>query len=110
MSIVDIIKYVAKQHGIEHVDFLHDVNVTNDGFRTYISKWNLPFKQPTDTELQSLEPIVIDLINSEKYIDQRKSEYPSIQDQLDMLYWDKVNGTNNWQAKITEIKEKYPKS
>lgn len=44
------------------------------------------------------------------YSEKRASEYPSIQDQLDMIYWDKVNGTNLWQDKITEIKNKYPKA
>lgn len=43
------------------------------------------------------------------YTEKRASEYPSISDQLDMLYWDKVNGTNNWQTAIQAIKEKYPK-
>lgn len=43
------------------------------------------------------------------YAEKRAMEYPSIQDQLDMLYWDKVNGTNTWQEKIAEIKAKYPK-
>ena len=43
------------------------------------------------------------------YIEKRLSEYPPISEQLDMIYWDKVNGTNLWQEKITEIKEKYPK-
>lgn len=43
------------------------------------------------------------------YIELRKAEYPAIEDQLDMIYWDKINGTSTWQDKITEIKEKYPK-
>ena len=44
------------------------------------------------------------------YQEKRRSEYPPIAEQLDMIYWDKVNGTNLWQDKITEIKAKYPKS
>ena len=40
---------------------------------------------------------------------QRAEAYPSIPDQLDMIYWDKVNGTNVWQSKIAEIKAQYPK-
>ena len=44
------------------------------------------------------------------YIEKRLAEYPSIPDQLDMIYWDKVNGTNLWQQKIAEIKAKYPKN
>ena len=43
------------------------------------------------------------------YAQKRVKEYPSIQEQLDMLYWDKKNGTNLWQQKIEEIKEKYKK-
>ena len=43
------------------------------------------------------------------YAEKRLLEYPPIAEQLDMIYWDKVNGTNLWQEKITEIKTKYPK-
>ena len=43
------------------------------------------------------------------YIEKRLAEYPPISDQLDMIYWDKVNSTNLWQEKIAEIKAKYPK-
>ncbi|MCK5642081.1 MAG: hypothetical protein KAJ19_14850 [Gammaproteobacteria bacterium] len=39
----------------------------------------------------------------------RLSEYPPTGDQLDMMYWDKVNGTNEWQNLIQSIKAKYPK-
>lgn len=52
----------------------------------------------------------INVVEREKtYVENRLESYPSISDQLDMLYWDKVNGTNNWEQSITEIKEKYPK-
>jgi hypothetical protein len=43
------------------------------------------------------------------YAELRAEAYPSIQDQLDMLYWDKANGTNLWQQAIAEIKQNYPK-
>ena len=46
---------------------------------------------------------------AETYVEKRLAEYPPISDQLDMIYWDKINGTSVWQDKITEIKEKYPK-
>jgi len=48
-------------------------------------------------------------INETAYMDKRAKEYPSIQEQLDMQYWDSVNGTTTWQDKINEIKSKYPK-
>ena len=43
------------------------------------------------------------------YAEKRLAEYPPISEQLDMIYWDKVNDTNNWQDTITAIKTKYPK-
>lgn len=43
------------------------------------------------------------------YAEKRQKEYPSLQEQLDMIYWDKVNNTSVWQNTITNIKEKYPK-
>ena len=48
-------------------------------------------------------------LNSMAYIDKRKNEYPTWQEQMDLQYWDKVNGTSTWQEKINEIKNKYPK-
>jgi len=47
--------------------------------------------------------------NSNQYQRDRASAYPSIQEQLDLQYWDKVNGTNKWQDAINAIKAKYPK-
>jgi hypothetical protein len=38
----------------------------------------------------------------------RKALYPSIQEQLDMQYWDNVNGTTTWKDKIAEIKTANP--
>jgi len=43
------------------------------------------------------------------YIDRRASEYKSIVEQLDMIYWDKVNNTNTWKEHIDSVKNKYPK-
>ena len=40
---------------------------------------------------------------------QRLRKYPTIQDQLDMLYWDKVNNTSVWQDTIASVKEQHPK-
>ena len=43
------------------------------------------------------------------YIEKRLAEYPSVGDQLDMIYWDQINNTNIWQTTISAIKAKYPK-
>ena len=41
---------------------------------------------------------------------QRDRVYPSIQEQLDMQYWDSVNGTTTWNDIITKIKTDNPKN
>ncbi len=38
-----------------------------------------------------------------------KRQYPSLQDQLDMQYWDKKNGTNKWVEAIDKVKSDNPK-
>jgi hypothetical protein len=47
--------------------------------------------------------------NSKQYQRDRAKDYPSIQEQLDLQYWDKINGTNKWQQAINAVKQKYPK-
>ena len=43
---------------------------------------------------------------SNKYQRDRKKEYPSIEDQLDDLYH---NGIDGWKTTIKAVKDKYPK-
>lgn len=47
-----------------------------------------------------------DQIRAVEYISKRKASYPSIEDQLDMIYH---NGLDVWKDKIKAIKDKYPK-
>ena len=46
----------------------------------------------------------------DSYKSKRRLSYPSIQDQLDMQYWDKKNGTTTWVDAITKVKTDNPKS
>lgn len=43
------------------------------------------------------------------YAAQRRAEYPSLAEQMDMQYWDKHYGTSIWDDTISAIKAKYPK-
>ena len=40
---------------------------------------------------------------------QRDRVYPSIQEQLDMQYWDSVNGTTTWEDAVAKVKLDNPK-
>jgi hypothetical protein len=48
--------------------------------------------------------------NSKQYQRNRAKAYPSIQEQLDLQYWDKINGTDNWEQAINAVKAQYPKN
>ena len=43
------------------------------------------------------------------YIQVRQEAYGSIQDQLDMMYWDNVNSTTTWKDHIDQVKSDNPK-
>jgi hypothetical protein len=70
----------------------------------------------TDEELQQLliewniDAERIEIFETLKYQRDRADEYPSLQEQLDMQYWDKINNTTNWQDAINTVKTKYPKT
>ena len=48
-----------------------------------------------------------DIIANMTYADKRSAEYPSIEDQLDDIYH---NGVDGWKSTIKAVKDKYPKS
>ena len=47
--------------------------------------------------------------NPDQYKIDREVAYPSIQEQLDMQYWDNVNGTTTWKDEIAKVKLDNPK-
>jgi len=62
---------------------------------------------PTEEEIQTELTRLQAEYDANQY--QRDRVYPSIQDQLDMQYWDKVNGTTTWQDAIAKVKADTPK-
>jgi len=76
----------------------------------FIIWYNKEIEQPTQLELETAWRELENIKISNQYKEDRKKEYLSIWEQLDQLYWDKINWTNIWQETITEIKNKYPKS
>lgn len=62
--------------------------------------------KPTWDQVQAELPLVQQQFENEKYKYSRINEYPSLEDQLDMIFH---GGVDEWKAKIQEIKDKYPK-
>ena len=75
---------------------------------TVASGHSKPTESTLTTKLAELQA-AWDTENAE-YRANRRSEYPSIGDQLDMQYHDAVNGTTTWQDAIAAVKSKYAKS
>ena len=89
------------------IDFLKEVILQDDGNGSYIKQWNREEKKPTKAELEHAKIDLDTEIKNKKAVRARK--YPPVQEQLDMLYWDKVNNTNKWQEAIAAVKAANPK-
>jgi hypothetical protein len=48
--------------------------------------------------------------DAKQYQRDRATAYPTIQEQLDMQYWDGINNTTTWKDAITKVKTDNPKS
>ena len=84
-------QYTIGQDGLSSLVWLdkNPTNITNSQIETKL------------TELQTA-------YDNNAY--QRDRVYPSIQDQLDMQYWDKVNGTTTWKDAVAKVKSDNPKN
>jgi len=77
------------------------------------------YKQVNNERLEfssaDYDQAITDLANSNwndqqfGYIQARQEAYGSVQDQLDMQYWDNVNGTTTWKDHIAQVKSDNPK-
>ena len=100
-----------KIYANREIDFSKDVRLqdNSDGKGVFIAEWNLDIPKPTMAQLDAYEAQANEIEKINNIKSQRANNYPSLADQLDMQYWDKINGTNKWQQAINAVKQKYPK-
>ena len=77
------------------------------------------YKQVNNERLEfsqaDYDQAITDLANSKwndqqfGYIQAREEAYGSIAEQLDMMYWDGINGTSTWSDHIAQVKSDNPK-
>lgn len=65
--------------------------------------------KPTQAEFDAEVKRLKDEYSATQYKRDRAKAYPSPQDQLDMMFWDKKNGTTTWQDAIAKVKTDIPK-
>ena len=91
-------------------NFQNEVIVQDDGGGAYIKEWNAEDKEmPTSETLNTFAVAAQKLVDDNLIIENRRSEYPSLQEQMDMQYWDEINGTTTWKDAITKVKTDNPK-
>jgi len=65
--------------------------------------------EPTAAEIEKWWLDYLDYLSKNEYKEKRRKEYLPIQEQLDLIYWDNINGTTNWKNHIDAVKTKYKK-
>ena len=95
-----------------------------DSKETIKASFNTPTHRSVNGERVDLTPEEVEIILNDwteyeyaRQLDEeangykvaRQSAYASIQDQLDMQYWDNVNGTTTWKDHIAQVKADNPK-
>ena len=95
-SLSSKVKQYCANNGVAEVDFMKDVLLQDDsnGQGPYIKEWNIfSVAQPTDEQLNAVESAA-DLEERQNAVRAtRRSAYGDLGSQLDMQYWDNVNGT-----------------
>ena len=65
----------------------------------------MPTKEEVTAKVLELEAAY----TSKQYQRDRASAYKPLTEQLDMMYWDRVNGTSTWKEHIDAVKAAHPK-
>lgn len=99
------------KYKIQRSDDTDTIIEQSEGWSIPRSSGNRHYQQfIQDVAEQGIEIVEGPDIIEPDYATLRQQEYPSREEQLDMMYWDNVNGTTTWEDTIQVIKDKYPKT
>jgi len=87
-----------------------EVTVRGNDINTCEIEWHNGTTPIPKAEIEAKMVEVQAEYDANQYQRDRATSYPTIQDQLDMQYWDNVNGTTTWEDAIAKIKADNPKS
>ena len=110
-SLSSKVKQYCANNGVAEVDFMKDVLLQDDsnGQGPYIKEWNVSgVAQPTDEQLNAVDSAA-DLEERQNAVrSTRRTAYGDLGSQLDMQYWDNVNGTTTWKDHVAAVKTANP--
>jgi hypothetical protein len=103
-------KVLSRQHTVPkfNIDYDNPKFVLLDGVITNWSADNSQ-SQPTEEQLIVWYDGLTDYWTTQDILNTRTKRYPSWQDQMDMQYHDKVDGTSTWQDAVAKVKSDNPK-
>lgn len=106
MATIDEIKNrIRSEHPTLNKAVNHDVfQLTPEEYEATINAW-----AEAEYNQQEEERIRINGGVTPDYAQFRREAYPSLPDQLDMIYHDSVDGTTTWNDAIAAVKAKYRK-
>lgn len=88
------------------IDLFKDCIVQDDGQGPYIKQWNLEGDIPSEADLEQWKE---DLdLEYRQHKARLSREYPTWQEQMDMLYHDQKNNTTIWLDTIQNVKNSNP--
>ena len=96
---------ITKSEAILSLNPKSEFVLTDDELKWLSPNIDKPSDDQINTELKRLQAEY----NANQYQRDRADAYPSIQEQLDMQYWDAVNGTKKWQEAVAKVKADNPK-
>ncbi len=103
--------HLLSPHASAGVDYVIASDGPDAGAR--ISEWRADTPQPTTEQIQDAISELSKAHHEEEFAAKRKSEYPSVEDQLDAA-WQARQGNDARQRELDEmirkVKEKYPKT
>lgn len=85
---------------------VHYANEDQEGGAETLEWTRSDIDAPTDDVIQAKR----EELTKKIYQDTRQRTYPSIGEQLDMQYWDSINGTTTWKDAIAKVKTDVPKT
>ena len=89
---------------------LENFQLRDDGSGAYIDVWSVDgLAKPTDEQIASYETAGNTIETNQAVSKNRRKEYPTWQDQMDMQYKDLLNGTTTWEDAIAKVKADNPK-
>ena len=94
--------------GILALDANAEVSITDNSVDNIILHDGNP-NNITNDQITAKQAELQAAYDSLQYQRDRAVEYAPLEEQLDMQYWDNINGTTTWKDHIAGVKSKYPK-